>query len=150
MTTILRVIPNSLYKRLFDDGYIEDAYPSEKKNDLDLLVKNIPLTLRDRAKNILKELRQVINFSWTADGQLVANKETVKNSNISDLLKHLVFQSNKLFSLPGSQQFLLAVSNIPCNLYKLPLPNESSMPDVTAKGLEDSWINFDDKFNLNG
>jgi hypothetical protein len=150
MTTILRVIPNSLYERLFDDGYIEDTYPSEKQNDLDLLVKNIPLTLRDRAKNILKELRQVISFSWTADGQLVTNKETIQNSNISDLLKHLVFQSNKLYSLPGSQQFLLAVSNIPCNLYKLPPTIESCTPDITAKSSEDSWINFDDKFNLNG
>jgi hypothetical protein len=150
MTTILRVIPNSLYERLFEDGYIEDSYPSEKQNDVDLLVQNIPITLRDRAKNILKELRQVVNFSWTADGQLVANKESIKKSNISDLVKHLVFQSDKLYSLPGSQQFLLAVSKIPCNLYKLPLSNYSTRPDNPAKGLEDSWINFDDKFNLNG
>jgi hypothetical protein len=150
MTTILRVIPNSLYERLFEDGYLEDTYPSEKPNDVDLLVKNVPVTLRDRAKNILQHLKHVKNFSWTADGELVFERDKHHNSNISDLVKHLVFQSEKLFSLPGSKPFLFAVSKIPCNLYKLPLSNKTATSVHKTDQLEDSWVNFDDRFKING
>jgi hypothetical protein len=150
MTTILRVIPNSLYERIFEDGYLEDTYPCEKPNDVDLLVKNIPVTLRGRAKTILQHLKDVENFSWTGDGQVVCEQNKLRNFNLSDLVKHLVFQSTKLFNLPGSQQFLLAVSKIPCNLYKLPLSNKSTTSVHKADELEESWISFDDRFKING
>jgi hypothetical protein len=148
MTTILRVIPNSVYERLLEDGSLETIYPKEKTDSYKKLVENIPTALRDRARNILSALASVKNFSWLQDFQVCVNNSILENSSIVDLVTHLVMQSDRLYKLEGSSQFVSALKQIPPQLYTLPLANISTSVQQVGSGYlsHSAWVRFEDKF----
>jgi hypothetical protein len=148
MTTILRVIPNSVYERLLEDGSLETTYPKEKADSYNKLVENVPIALRDRARNILNALVSVKNFSWCEDFKLCVNNSMLENSSIVDLVTHLVMQSERLYKLEGSSQFVSALKHIPPQLYTLPPAITSTSVQQVGSGYapHSAWVRFEDKF----
>ena len=95
------------------DGAVDDTPP--KEDDLSpQILETVPKTLKRKAKLLIDQLKQSDVMTWNKNGELVYEGNTVKDSNIIDLVNDAL-KSKKGFVPYGFQYFMhgLAKSNAP-------------------------------------
>jgi hypothetical protein len=149
MASILRVIPNALYEKLIADGIIQKEFSTKSDEIEQLLIKNIPITLHDRAKDIIDIIKKCSSIHWNDKFEVIKDNNTIPFSDMRDLLKYLVLQQSSFYDLPGSTEIrdLLLECNEQQFICKLP-PNikVTSTSDISHHC---NWKSFEEIFDNN-
>jgi hypothetical protein len=147
MAQILRVIPNSLYESLSESGEIAKQYPTQNAFPHEQLLKDIPVTLLDKARTLLKILNNVRGFSWKSSGEVTINDKPVLNSNLGVLINHLVHQSSRFYSTVGHKELLQVLQSLPLGSVEIPSsPKHTS--NVIKKQTSCKWVSFEENFTV--
>lgn len=153
MAMILRVIPNSLYEKLEENNFLEKEFSSNEADHIGSLLKEIPSTLKQKARAILECILQDHSFGWNTETLEVTNgSETIEGSDISKLIHSLVLQSQKFLYLKGADRFaeLLMKSRVPTHLFQIPSYTPQVSTPIKETRNKSNWVHFEDKYTLDG
>jgi hypothetical protein len=106
----------------------EQSKPSQLQTNE--LITTMPKLLQKKADHILNYIRDSDHLGWNQNRQLVVNGEVIPNSNIIDLVRHLIDSGGKRDHPKGWQLFKEKISelNVPTYL----LAKHVLMSDITA------------------
>lgn len=91
---------------------------TETKNDLEKeILDSVPKSLKGKAELLLKKMKSSPEMTWNEKGELTFKGETVKGSNVVDLVND-VLRKRKYFNPEGWETFgeALREANVPQDL----------------------------------
>ena len=98
------------------------------------IVQTVPVTVKQKARNLLDYIKSSKNIQWDRDGRIVIDNAPVPETNVLDLV-HSVTRTRKSMPVPkGTPQFLKALDKI--NTPKELLPNAETLRRQIEKSSE--------------
>ena len=94
----------------------------------------MPVSLRQKAINLLDHIKSTKNIQWDRDGRIVIDNVTLAGTNVLDLVHGATRQRKHQPTPSGARQFLEALdkSNTPNEL----LPNATALRKDQAEGAQ--------------
>jgi len=150
MATIVHMIPKELYEQLKDQELPDTKFPSEQKTRIELVIENLPSTLRDKATAILRPLTTDRKLTWNTLGEIQINSKVYPNINITALISALVHGSSNFYNLQASDQLLAIIkTTVPSHLYSESVKVTQDAPQKSQVGKgKTEWITFEERLQF--
>ena len=123
----------------------EEEEPQEDSLSVEMIVRDIPKTMKTRAEALLAHLKERGDvITWDDMGQVLLDGVLIPKSNISDLVSDAM-RSRKHFNPVGVQEFynVLNKINVPKDLVRNERRwDETEKKNVDEKPKELKWITY--------
>ena len=153
MVTVMKVIPFSLWEKLKNSGTLDSYFVEEKPDPIQSLVKSLPVSLQDRAQQIISILCTKLNLTWNEKNEIELDGTVWTCSNLSKLVYSVVVGACDYEKLESAGKFLILLekAQVPHYLYNKVFGKCTKRKLVFDSQVEKSrvdWIAFEDNFKL--